>query len=87
MSIPPWLSEDFPQGKWHADVSFFMRAYENLEDLVKILHPEPFWEVLTLVIEERCNCGSVDGEDQSDSEEVEETYCPSRSSFQPDSNR
>ncbi|KAG8945327.1 hypothetical protein FRC04_000862 [Tulasnella sp. 424] len=87
MSTPPWFPEDLPKGNWHADVDFLERAYDDLEDLARILHPDPLWEALDPVAEDKCDCGSVDGGDQSDLEEVEETYCPRRSISQPNFNR
>ncbi|KIO19161.1 hypothetical protein M407DRAFT_31212 [Tulasnella calospora MUT 4182] len=86
-STPPWLSEDLPKGDWHADVDFLERAYDDLEILAKILDPDPLWNDLTPVVEEQCDCNSVDGGDHTDSEEMEETYCPRRSASQPDFHR
>lgn len=87
MSTPPWLSEDLPRHNWHADVDFLEQAYDDIEELAGILHPDPLWDAWDPAFEEKCDCGSVDGGDQSDSEEVEDTYCPKRSSSQPDFNR
>ncbi|KAG8920023.1 hypothetical protein FRC01_000976, partial [Tulasnella sp. 417] len=85
-SVPPWLSDDLPRGNWHADVDFLDRAHDDLEELADILHPDPLWTQLVPVVEDQCDCNSVDGGDQTDSEEMEETYCPRRSASQPDFN-
>ncbi|KAG8916824.1 hypothetical protein FRC01_002846 [Tulasnella sp. 417] len=86
-SAPPWLSDGLPRGNWHADVDFLERTYGDLEELADVLHPDPLWKALKPVVDNQCDCNSVDGEDQTDSEEMEETYCPRRSASQPDFNR
>ncbi|KAG8920021.1 hypothetical protein FRC01_000974 [Tulasnella sp. 417] len=63
-SVPPWLSDGLPRGNWHADVDFLDRAYDDLEELADILHPNPLWTQPVPVIEDQCDCNSVDGGDQ-----------------------
>ncbi|KAG9040692.1 hypothetical protein FS837_000289 [Tulasnella sp. UAMH 9824] len=85
-AAPPWLSEELPEGNWHVDIDFLDRAYEDLEELSRILNPEDFSIGLVPLIEEGCDCNSVDGRDETGDEEMEETYCPKRSASQPDFN-
>ncbi|KAG8960342.1 hypothetical protein FRC00_000595 [Tulasnella sp. 408] len=85
-AVPPWLSEELPEGNWHVDFDFLDRTYDDLEEVGHILDLEDFFTSIVPGIEE-CDCNSVDGRDETGDEEMEETYCPKRSASQPDFNR
>ncbi|KAG8955772.1 hypothetical protein FRC00_005289 [Tulasnella sp. 408] len=85
-AVPPWLSEELPEGNWHVDLDFLDQTHDDLEAVGCILNPEDFFDSLGPAIE-GCDCNSVDGRDENGDEEIEETYCPKRSASQPDFNR
>ncbi|KAG8960343.1 hypothetical protein FRC00_000596 [Tulasnella sp. 408] len=86
ISTPPWLQQDLPEGTWHTDTEFLERAREDLKGLAQLLESNPINNALADVIEEECDCRSLDGA-ESDLDEMEETFCPYRSSLECDYNR
>ncbi|KAG8891681.1 hypothetical protein FRC01_014574, partial [Tulasnella sp. 417] len=87
MEPPAWIAEDLPEENWHADSAFLKQLQGDLRELTQIVMSDPVLESLDKVVGAACDCGSRDGIETDSDDEMQDTYCPRRSSFEPDPNR